>query len=359
MNAPAPEAAPSDDPREAQRLQALAALQLLDAASIPALGAVARCTAALLSVPMAAVVVIDEATVWTLAQVGLDAAPASWPRAGSPCDRALAALVQAPDAVVAGPVGATVSPAHPLAAGAPGFHAAAAWGDDAGHVLGLVVAMAPADDRPGLDAAQAAHLRDLASLAASAVQAQVRGLKLTAAQGTDPATGAADPREFDRALGIELRHAMRTGEPFAVVQVHLEGLDDVRVAYDDASARAVLLAAAQRVGQQVRLGDVFARTGEEDFAIVMRHGGEAEAQGLAARIQAAVRQPVDVPAGDRITPVVTLGIGAYTDDTASVAEVLDRAAASLAQSRAEHLARWERLGPWFGRLEATLTDPGV
>ena len=104
----------------------------------------------------------------------------------------------------------------------------------------------------------------------------------------------------------------------------------------------------RRLQQQVRLGDLLARLGSDDFGIVMRHGGTEQAQMLVARIIAAVRQPIKLGScGEEVSAGISIGVATYADDIASIAELLAQADASLQRARALKESRWMVFGKLF------------
>jgi diguanylate cyclase (GGDEF)-like protein len=237
---------------------------------------------------------------------------------------------------------------NPLVLRAKGirFYASAAIVDEMGHVLG-VVSVLDTQVR-SFNTVQRGLLKDLATLALTALQARHRGRTLQQLAQADPLTGAADPQQFEQALDVELRHSMRTGESFAVLRLDLDGFGDINTAYGQAAGDAVLREVGRRLHQQVRLGDLLARLGSDDFGIVMRHGGEAEAQMLAARIVAALRLPIQLGSGgEEVSPGVSIGVAAYSDRIASVSALLAEADVSLKQARAQKESRWLVFGKLF------------
>lgn len=333
---------------ETQRLAALHAHAIIDTEPEPEFDAVARAAARLFGMPVAFIGLLDADRLWIKASVGLSL-PAverfvslgSWAVAQS-LDGALPAVVI--DDLRVDPRFA----GEPMVSQAIGlrFYAGAALVDERGHVLGTVGVLDT--QMRSFDDDQRALLIDVAILALTALQARQRGRLLQQIAHADPLTGAADPQQFEQTLDVELRHAMRTGESFAVLRLDLDGFGDINTAYGQAAGDAVLREVGRRLHQQVRLGDVLARLGSDDFGVVMRHGGEVQAQMLAARIVAAVRQPVTLGSGgEEVSPGISVGVAAYSDRIGSIAELLAEADASLQQARAQKESRWLVFGKLF------------
>ncbi|GAP37675.1 GGDEF domain-containing protein [Piscinibacter sakaiensis] len=343
----APSALQPTDDAESRRLAAVHALGLLDTPPEPAFDGVVRIASQLFGMPMAYLGVLDADRLWLKASVGLD-------RTGLADD--VAAGVHALQQSLAGASPLTVF--EDLMGGGRTadsllvrrrepirFLATAGIVDEAGQLLGSVGVMDT--EARSFNAGQQALLKDVAGLALTAMQARQRGRLLQQIADNDPLTGAADARQFEQALDVELRHAMRSGEPFAVLRLDLDGLGDINTAYGAVAGDAVLREVARRLHQQVRLGDLLARLGGDDFGIVMRHGGLDEAQALVARIVAAVRQPIVLAGGEELSPGISVGLAAYDDGVASVPALLAQAEASLAAARARKESRWMVFGRLF------------
>jgi diguanylate cyclase (GGDEF)-like protein len=316
---------------EAERLTALYQWQILDTAPEPEFDALARMAARALDAPRAFIALLDAQRVWVKAKYGWTIQ--SWPRLEDACVAQLK-----PDGepmVLERP--ADEPPPWPFNSETPAhFAAAVAISDDHGHSLGWVAVLdAPTRSGP-LSAQQAQALKDIALLTRAA---------LTARAHREPDGSAAErlatAAQFRAALDVELRHAMRTGEPFTALRVDLDGLDAVRHGFGDAAANEVLMEVTRRLLPQVRMGDVLARVKAEGFGILMRHGGEESAEVLAGRIVAAVEQPFALASGDAVGVAVSVGLAAYDDTVGSVPELLDRAEEALAEAHEENKQHWK------------------
>jgi diguanylate cyclase (GGDEF)-like protein len=95
-----------------------------------------------------------------------------------------------------------------------------------------------------------------------------------------------------------------------------------------AGADRLLSAIAQRMGQTLREVDLAARSGGEEFAILLPQTGKEGALALAERIVVRVRnQPFSVD-GANVEVTVSIGVAATTDVDSHVADDLVRAADS-------------------------------
>ncbi|KQP49501.1 diguanylate cyclase [Pseudorhodoferax sp. Leaf274] len=104
----------------------------------------------------------------------------------------------------------------------------------------------------------------------------------------DPLTGLANRRTVDRAA-----HAL-VGRPMAVISFDLDDFKPVNDRHGHAAGDQVLRTVAARLQQQSRHGDVVARTGGDEFVILLPGLADAKVlEGIAARVRSTVGEPID------------------------------------------------------------------
>ena len=253
----------------------------------------------------------------------------------------LGALLGAPDLLV-------IEDLHrfgPPSLAGLGFFAGAPLTDAAGATIGTLAVLDPTPR--SLDAAQRAALQHLAGLLASALRSQRAAAELARHATVDALTGVANRRQFDSVMLAELHHAMRSGEPFTLLLLSLDGVQDIRNGFGAAAGDAALREVCARMARQVRLGDLLARLAGFEFGAVMRHGAADAAEVLAQRIVDAVRQPITLASGDVVGLRVCIGIAAYDDSVDSVAALMGHAEQALQRARRQHEQRWNFFGRKF------------
>ncbi|HMN74888.1 MAG TPA: sensor domain-containing diguanylate cyclase [Burkholderiaceae bacterium] len=341
-------------PQKHARLRAPKSAARLELAPDAELQAAARVAAQLAGAPIAFVALLDADSSGrpaVKACVGADARrlDARYALRAHQPGSALAVVVEALD-------DDGQSGAMPFVADAPRlrFYAGAPILDAQGAPLGTLGVL---DIVPrGLDGGQRAGLRDLAGIVRLALQAR-RQLGDLAREAThDPLTGLANRKPFEAALRVELHHSMRTGEPFALLRLSVDGICDIRNGFGHADADAALREVAARIAARVRLGDVLARLGGDEFAIVMRHGAATAAEVLAARVVDAVRQPLALADGAPVGVRVCIGIAAYTDEIESAAALQAQAEQALESARRDYDRRWSFFGRRFDGAALRLVD---
>ena len=304
------------------------------------LEAAARVAAQLCGTPMALV---------ALRADGPGAAPAPTLRASAGIDLArltrdfegLGALLGRPELLVIEDLRRCSTPAL---AGL-GLFAGAPLVDAVGATAGTLAVLDTAPRQ--LAPAERDALLRLAALLSSALRSQRRAAELARHATVDALTGVANRRQFDSVMLAELHHSMRSGEPFTLLLMSLDGVQDIRNGFGVAAGDAALREVCARMARQVRLGDLLARLSGFEFGAVMRHGAADAAELLAQRIVDAVRLPITLASGDVVGLRVCIGIAAYDDSVDSVAALMSHAEQALQTTRRQHEQRWNFFGRRF------------
>lgn len=128
-----------------------------------------------------------------------------------------------------------------------------------------------------------------------------------------PSPACAPPPTFQAILGsAELAHAMRTGRPFTLLELELDGLDVIREGFGvDAADRLARDGPAS--GPSGTPGRCAGAPGAERFGVLMRHGGHEAAEGLARRVTQAVAAPLVLHSGDEVGVGISVGMAAFSD----------------------------------------------
>jgi diguanylate cyclase (GGDEF)-like protein len=127
----------------------------------------------------------------------------------------------------------------------------------------------------------------------------------------DALTGVANRRAFDLALAREADRVARHGEAALLLMLDIDHFKRVNDTHGHGAGDLVLKAVAAALRDCVRPMDLVARTGGEEFAIVLPNCpaafGEAVAERVRRRIEAT---PVDVAPGTRLSVTASVG-GAF------------------------------------------------
>lgn len=129
---------------------------------------------------------------------------------------------------------------------------------------------------------------------------------------TDALTGIPNRRRFDEALDAEWKRAIRFGHPLSLVLADI----DFFKRYNDtlghpAGDRCIVEVARVLTTNARRAGDLAARFGGEEFALLLPATGGADAALVAERTRAAL-EALAMPHPDGAAPVVTASLGVAT-----------------------------------------------
>ncbi|HEX5312940.1 sensor domain-containing diguanylate cyclase [Aquabacterium sp.] len=323
-------------PQEAKRQAALQAYELLDSPPEPDFDAITRLLNQVTQMPMVGLALLDAGRLWFKSSVGLGA------QALSRDDWLAAHLVTHPrECLVVPDLQADERWAeHDWGDALPQarFLALMPVVDVAGYVLGGVLVASPQSAES--DEALQKKLADAVTLMVAVMESRKRAWQLARLAMTDPLTGIGNRTQFDLALQVEMGHAMRSGEPFSVLCLDLDGFKAVNDGFGHTAGDEVLCEVARRLQQQVRLGDTLVRLRDDEFAVVMRHGAEEAASVLSQRITKAIAVPIDLTTGDTVGVGISIGMAAYSDQILSGADLVKRATESLNQSKRRNEKRW-------------------
>jgi len=124
----------------------------------------------------------------------------------------------------------------------------------------------------------------------------------------DALTGLANRRAFELALAREIDRVARSGEPALLLALDLDHFKRVNDTWGHAAGDEVLKAVAAALLECVRPMDMVARTGGEEFAVILPNCGVAFGQAVAERLRRRI-ETTPVAISPRQTIGMTISIG--------------------------------------------------
>jgi diguanylate cyclase (GGDEF)-like protein/putative nucleotidyltransferase with HDIG domain len=225
--------------------------------------------------------------------------------------------------------------------GAPVLHGTQVWG-----FVGALSNQAP-------PAAAAEHrLAPFAELVGAAIRNAETRTQLATQATTDALTGLANQRAFHRRLAAEAERARRHGRNLALALFDVDGFKLVNDTYGHPIGDEVLCGVARRIAGVVRAGELVARIGGDELALLLPETDAQEAYGIAERVRELIEE---APIG-RLRPVTLSGGVSDLEDAGGDPEALMRGADDAlywakAQGR-NVVARYApELGERFGERE--------
>jgi len=153
---------------------------------------------------------------------------------------------------------------------------------------------------------------------------KVREDELTHRALHDPLTGVPNRTLFDQRLSAAQRAQRRSGAPFAVLAIDLDGFKEVNDAYGHLEGDRALVEVAGRLAANVRQADTVGRVGGDEFMVLCRDASADDALALAERLVVALSQPV-VVAGGKAEMSASIGVAPADGTQVSIEDLLGAA----------------------------------
>jgi len=152
-----------------------------------------------------------------------------------------------------------------------------------------------------------------AGLLCSALESQRLQAEVLRSALYDALTGLPNRRLFLERLTMAIARKERSGTPFAVLFLDLDGFKAINDSLGHQMGDRVLACVGERIARQVRTIDTGARFGGDEFAILLEDTDAAAAMLAARRVQGALNEPLELSGSD---VSVRASMGVATSDMA-------------------------------------------
>lgn len=151
----------------------------------------------------------------------------------------------------------------------------------------------------------------------------------------DDLTGVANRRRLQQRLTYACEQAPRSGQPFSLLAIDLDGFKQINDSFGHAAGDACLQHFTLMVQSRLRSGDMLARVGGDEFNVFLPATTLSEAVVVARKILEACR--ADATSGD-ISLATSIGVAQWSSRIGRQPELL-LSAADVALYKAKHLGR--------------------
>jgi diguanylate cyclase (GGDEF)-like protein len=159
---------------------------------------------------------------------------------------------------------------------------------------------------------------------------------------SDGVTGLANYRGFVEIFGNELERSERTGRPFSVLLMDLDGLKQINDRYGHLTGTRSLCRVAEVLRLHCRSIDTAARYGGDEFALLLPETKEDDAREVALRIQECLASDLERP------PLsISIGVASYPETETGIQcllEAADRELYAMKQRSKIHRSRLRATG---------------
>jgi len=138
----------------------------------------------------------------------------------------------------------------------------------------------------------------------------------------DQLTGLYNRRAFEELAVTEITRARRSGRPISAVIIDIDNFKRVNDTFGHSMGDQILVTTG-KVLKHVRSGDIVARTGGDEFSIILPDTNENEASRLVTRLRSDFRDLVW--AQRKMECDFSIGIATFTSDVPSLDVVLHKA----------------------------------
>jgi len=309
-------------PSETERIKTLEFYDVLDTPDEASFDRITRLASTIMRTPMAMLSLVDRKRQWLKSRVGIEVQELS--REMSFCSQAIKGRVAfiVPDARLDSRFANA-----PMVAGNGGirFYLGVPLTMQNGHNIGALCAMDSEPRDPS--ETDIAIMSDLARMA-------VDEIELRRIAVTDSLTGALTRRGLSQRLEHELERCRRYRRPLSVLALDLDHFKTVNDRFGHAAGDILLQSVVALCRDHLRSVDVIARTGGEEFVILLPETPGPDAHLVAERVRTLVEMATIRASGRALNITTSIGVTTLAAVDTSPAQLLERADIALYQAKA-------------------------
>jgi len=177
----------------------------------------------------------------------------------------------------------------------------------------------------------------------------------------DDLTGVANRRHLTQHLTEECARSERSGEPFALLVIDLDGFKAINDTHGHAAGDACLQHFTLMAQTRLRPGDLLARTGGDEFCIVLPSSTLHEGAAIAHRVVEVCRLDAEGCVGSEIPIAVSIGVAQWSPEVGPFPDRLiaaaDHALYAAKKSGKSRYAAYDPSPPLSPEVEAMPAPP--
>ena len=227
-----------------------------------------------------------------------------------------------------------------------------------------IIVLTPAADDPAVAAALAAGADDYLEVGLDdgalllktlryAIERKHTSRHLAFLSQFDKLTGLANRELFRDCVQQAVRRAGHSMRLVAVISLDVDRFKSINESFGHGAGDELLVTVAYRISASVRKGDTIARTGSDEFAILLENlQDQREVEPLCQKILNGLSEPIFVR-GEEISVTASIGVSFCPGDAADVAELLRKADNAMNRAKKDGRGRFCVFSP---ALQAACDD---
>ncbi|MDH5358339.1 MAG: sensor domain-containing diguanylate cyclase [Gammaproteobacteria bacterium] len=141
----------------------------------------------------------------------------------------------------------------------------------------------------------------------------------------DPLTNLLNRRGFDEIVAHLLSNAQRHKHPLAIIILDIDNFKMINDRYGHDAGDSVIKRVSETIQEVIRLGDISARWGGEEFVLLLPETNAEQAMQLAERLRQKIANLKVQVLTETISITVSLGVAGKKDENSSIDELIKKA----------------------------------